>query len=432
MPSHHVLVVTADAGQASRLREQLEAIGHRPTLGVDAATTDAAVADLDELAAANAELQARQRELVAAEERVRHALAASGVATWEYDPQTRDLRWSANASAVLGLPRGTSPATFDEFLEHVHPDDRGVVAEVEPQVVGNQVSLPHEWDARILGADGDVRWVSGRGQRWAQTADGRLVAVGAVIEITQRKGLEEELGRARAEAEAANQAKTDYLGRLSHEIRTPLSTVIGFAQLLELESLPAPAASAVGHIQQAGRHLLRLVDDVLDIARIEAGRVSVNLEPVAVGELVRTAADLVAAQALDRDIDISIADDSVSDLYVLADAQHLSQVLVNLAGNAVKYNVEGGRVRLQARVEGGDVRIEVTDDGPGIPAENLPRLFEPFDRLDADQGEQTGSGLGLPLSRSLTELMGGVLDVESSHGSGSTFYVRLPAPRPPD
>lgn len=239
--------------------------------------------------------------------------------------------------------------------------------------------------------------------------------------------LEQEIGerrRAEAEADRANQAKSEFLSRMSHELRTPLNSIIGFAQLLEFEDHGVRQREGVDHILKGGRHLLSLINEVLDIARIEAGKLSISPEPVLVADIVRTAVDLIRPQAAGRSIEI--VETAPSDRYVIADRQRLQQVLLNLLSNAVKYNRESGTVSI-ACDDGppGWLRFTVTDTGHGIEPKMLDRLFRPFDRLGAEQTAVEGTGLGLVLSQRLVEAMGGTITAESTVGEGTAFTVEL-------
>jgi len=232
------------------------------------------------------------------------------------------------------------------------------------------------------------------------------------------------------EAEHANQTKVEFLSRVSHELRTPLNAVLGFGQLLEVEDdLSTDEQEAVGHILSAGRHLLNLIDELLDVAQTGSGTSERGLEPVLATEVFREALALVGPLA--RESGVHLRGERLAEndgLVVTADHQRLLQVLLNLLTNAVKYNHRGGMVIAECTaIDGGLVRLEVIDSGQGIDLEQLDRLFTPFDRLGAEQTLVEGSGIGLSLTLHLVETMGGSIAVDSAVGVGSTFAVDLQA-----
>jgi signal transduction histidine kinase/CheY-like chemotaxis protein len=238
--------------------------------------------------------------------------------------------------------------------------------------------------------------------------------------------------RAEAGAEVANRAKSEFLSRMSHELRTPLNAVLGFAQVLEIESLPPEHRESVEHILKGGRHLLGLINEVLDISRIEGGHLSISLEPVLVSEVIREALDLMHPLAATWNVHLDGALREIGDRYVLADRQRLKQVLLNFLSNAAKYNRPHGTVSISVNDASGDrLRLNVTDTGPGIPPEKMQRLFTPFDRLGAEEGAVEGTGLGLALSKRLVEVMGGDIGADSAVAEGSTFWVELPRAKDP-
>jgi signal transduction histidine kinase/CheY-like chemotaxis protein len=221
----------------------------------------------------------------------------------------------------------------------------------------------------------------------------------------------------------ADSAKNDFLSRMSHELRTPLNAIIGFAQLMQLANLPAEEQESADHILKAGRHLLSLINDVLDLSGIESGHVQLSLEAVELQSVVHEVVDLLGSLAAARGIVLVTAD--VPPVVVRADRQRLKQVLLNLISNAIKYNQAGGRVSCLVREGTSRLEIGVQDSGPGISPEHQARLFTPFDRLGAEQSEIEGTGLGLALSRTLIEAMGGSIRLDSTVGQGSTFWLAL-------
>jgi signal transduction histidine kinase/ActR/RegA family two-component response regulator len=248
----------------------------------------------------------------------------------------------------------------------------------------------------------------------------------AVVEQAQH-----ETERAREEATRANTAKNEFLSRMSHELRTPLNAILGFGQLLELSAHDADGQEGVKHILKAGRHLLALIDDVLDLSRIETGTLTVSLEPVEAAELIHDTLALIQPLADSRSIRVDLDPDGC-ELYVMTDRRRCRQVLLNLLSNAVKYNHDRGTVDVRCvRVTEQALRISVRDTGPGIDPARQERLFEPFDRLGAETSGVEGTGLGLALTKQLVERLDGTIGVQTAPAQGSTFWIDLPLVDPP-
>lgn len=229
---------------------------------------------------------------------------------------------------------------------------------------------------------------------------------------------------ARREAETANRAKTEFLSRSSHELRTPLNAILGYAQVLEMDLTAPTQRGHLQHILAGGRHLLELITELLDIARIEADRLDLQPEPVPVTMAIDEALGLVGPDAHARGIVLEVLA-PVPDLSLRADPQRLRQVLLNLLSNAVKFNRPRGHVRIQALTADDDIQIRVSDQGPGLSPAQIQRLFTPFERLGAERSAVAGTGLGLALSKRLIEAMGGTIGVDSD-GDGACFWIRLP------
>jgi PAS domain S-box-containing protein len=254
---------------------------------------------------------------------------------------------------------------------------------------------------------------------------GSMVTITFLTDLTERKRAEEDR-IARELADRANRAKSEFLSRMSHELRTPLNAILGFAQLLKMDEPRPDQERGVDQINKSGRHLLHLVNEVLDIAKIEAGKMRLSPEPIQLEAVVKEALELIRPLAEARHISLSFEATSKDDPSVLADQQGLRQVLLNLLSNAVKYNREGGEIAVTIRTtQDGHLRLQVKDTGQGIAPEKIGRLFVPFDRLDMEAVEQEGTGLGLALSKGLMEAMGGRIGAESMFGEGSTFWLEL-------
>jgi len=294
------------------------------------------------------------------------------------------------------------------------------------------VVTPVRWTAsaaRTLRAGKLSTRVPARGTREVAELAAAFNEMAATLEAneTELRKRHEALEAAREDAEAANQAKSDFLSRMSHELRTPLNAILGFAQVLELRDLDADERKSVGHILSGGRHLLELINEVLDIARIESGELKVSLEPVHVVEIVDEAMAMISPLAKRRHVRLASETESCARAHVVADRQRLKQVLLNLLANAVKYNREGGDVHVSCKAVGdGQLRIVVADTGIGIAEHDLVRLFQPFERLRQEGGDVEGTGLGLALTKRLVEAMAGEVRVDSAVGRGSTFCVDLP------
>lgn len=250
-----------------------------------------------------------------------------------------------------------------------------------------------------------------------------------VVEECISRRREHELCAAKDAAESANGAKGEFLSRVSHELRTPMNAILGFTQLLEMDELSEIQRSNVARIMRSAKHLLNLLNEILQISRIEAGRLAVELEPVKIADGIREASEFVQPMLAERGIGLRIEKPAFAASTVLADQQKMIQVFLNLLSNAIKYNREKGEIAVTIEiVDRTDVRVNVTDTGEGISPESLLKLFQPFERLGADRTKTPGTGLAL--SKKMVELMGGSIGVTSVVGQGSTFWVQFPLYNP--
>jgi len=384
-----------------------------------------------------------EKELKTADERMHLVLKATHDGIWDWNPQTHEDYLSPRWKEIVGYRDEELPNTEASFFDLIHPDDEQTVKEAIDRHLENKE--PFCVEMRLRHKDGSYRWILSRGEAiW--DFDGKPVRmVGAITDITDLKKAYDELRllnnelefrvqqrtaqmeAARDEAERASQAKSEFLSRMSHELRTPMNAILGFSQLLEIEELPSEVQGYVHEIHRAGDYLLELINELLDLSRIETGKMSVFLQPINVDHAVKTAVEIVYQQMGEKGIRFSL--DCQSELSVMADSTRLRQILINLLSNAVKYNVPNGAIKVTCHArEDGFLRISVIDTGPGIALEHQVNLFVPFERLGAEHSAVEGTGIGLALSKQLAELMGGRLGFESMihEGKGALFWLDLP------
>jgi len=382
----------------------------------------------------NNELTERQQLVISvreSEERFRLLFDASPDAIFLIDPHNPDPLWPiVNCNQAAGYMNGYAREeligqSIDNLnLKKGNREDFSVVLEnLRREVVVRGVEAGH------LHKDGHTFPIE-YSTTLIRVGDRELV-LGIDRDITERKQAEEALNRAKDAAEVASRAKSEFLSRMSHELRTPMNAILGFAQLLDMsrkEPLTPNQKERIRQIVKGGQHLLDLINEILDISRIEANRVQISPEPVSIQESIQEALDLTIPLAIKRDIQIVTKLGRLdANPFVMADRQRFKQVLLNLLGNAVKYNHDAGSVIITCQqIPANRWRISIIDTGSGIAPENIARLFIPFERLNADQPYVEGTGLGLVLAKRLIELMHGQIGVESILGRGSTFWIELP------
>ncbi|MEY2441531.1 MAG: hypothetical protein QOJ46_957 [bacterium] len=308
--------------------------------------------------------------------------------------------------------------------EFIHPDDVAAMRDDFSAHAGTEVVTN---TYRVIRGDGAYVYVEAKIRALYDPVSGELLEFHTVArDVGERRQAEGDVRRAKEEAELANAAKSEFLSRMSHELRTPLHSILGFGELLARGDLQPHQIEQVVQITRAGRHLLELINEVLDLSRIERGELHMSLEPVHVGQVVMEALDMLGPSAATHAVSL-VPPPQGLDIHVLADRQRLKQALLNLLSNAVKYNRHGGEVRVvAARRDPASARIEVADTGIGIAADDLARAFAAFERLGAEATDVEGTGLGLALTRRLIEAMGGTIGVDSEVGRGSTFWLDLP------
>jgi PAS domain S-box-containing protein len=364
-----------------------------------------------------------EEALRASQERLGLALEAASMGYWDRDIPSGETVWSPQLETLFGFVPGSLDAA-EAFTDRVHPQDRQTVQHwVEATISGDP---PGELKFRVLWPDGQVRWMQAQARVYRDGGGRPVRMVGVVVDVTERQHGEAALNQAKQEADRANRAKSEFLSRMSHELRTPLNAILGFGQLLQRDDLTEGQRESADQMLRGGRHLLGLINEVLDVSRIETGSLALSQEAVDVDELLKETIDLIRPLAAERELRVEVPRQEGCAWTVRADRQRLRQVLLNLASNAVKYNHHGGSIEFACQAAAdGRLRILVRDTGPGVPGDKLPRLFTPFDRLGAEMTDIQGTGMGLALSKRLTEAMGGSLTADSIEGKGSTFTIEL-------
>lgn len=390
----------------------------------------------------NAELRREmaEREKVDGDLREREASLANaqriaGLGSWRWDLETNEIRGSDEAYRIFAVDRATESITFDQFVGMVHPDDRDAVTQAIAASFedGTVYSVVH----RVVLADGTVRVVHERGETEFDENGDPAVMAGTAHDITEQHRILQELEGAKSQAEESSRSKSQFLANMSHEFRTPLNAIIGYSEILKEDAVEAGQAESstdLDRINVAGRHLLALVNEVLDLSKIEAGRMELYIEHFDVAELVSdlvsTVHPLAAADGNELTVDCAPDLDRMA-----ADATKVRQILYNLLSNAVKFT-EQGRIAVKVRRldepgtenHGGWIVFTVTDSGIGMARDRIEAAFLAFDQLDPSTTRKYGgTGLGLAISRHYCDMMGGAISAESEPGCGSVFTVRLPA-----
>ena len=346
------------------------------------------------------------------------------------DPQGSIVSWNTGAQRIKGFQ--ADEIVGRHFSTFYVPDE---VADRKPQrdLDLAAASGRHQDDGWRIRKDGSIFWANMVITAIRDQAGNLRGFAKLTRDLTERNKVEATLTDARAVAEKANLAKSEFLSSMSHELRSPLNAILGFAQLMESDSPPPTAAQGESIIQilNAGWYLLELINEILDLATIESGKLSISIEPVSLNDLLLECHSMIEPLAQRRGVHMSFPRSDAAH-FVNADRTRLKQVLINLLSNAVKYNSTGGSVAVEctASSTSGRVRMTVNDTGAGLPTEKLAQLFQPFNRLGQEVKGEEGTGIGLVVSKRLVELMDGVIGVESSVGKGSTFWVELPSTAP--
>ncbi len=370
--------------------------------------------------------KATEDRLKESETRLSNAQRIANLGSWSWERQTGKMYWSDEIFRIFGANKQELEANYTNFYHHVHPDDISMLKDVEKKLFqGESREVVH----RIVRSGREIRFVR-QFSEVEYNEEGKPENIsGTMLDITALKETELELLAAKNQAEYANEAKSEFLSHMSHEFRTPLNAILGFAQLMEFDaSISAQQLKRVEAISKAGKHLRTLIDGILDLAKIEAGKFELSIEPIKVAHLIEECRSFIKPLVEKSHVKIDIKPDEncCSDLYILADNTRMMQILLNLLSNAIKYSKKGGSVTLSCNaMENNMLRVYVEDTGRGIAKKELDLLFKPFSRLGAEKSKVEGTGIGLNITKHIVEMMGGTIGVESELGKGSTFWFEV-------
>jgi PAS domain S-box-containing protein len=381
--------------------------------------------------------RAAERTLEETRERLGLAVKAGRLGVWDWNVVTGEVYFDAEYKAMLGYDDHDFANRFDAWYEALHPDDRDRALVHVERAVADPRAHDFEHEFRLRTKAGEYRWIFGAATITRDDTGRATRVTGFHSDVHDRKAREDALRAANEGLARAARMKDEFLANMSHELRTPLNGVLGHAELLA-EEVHGPLSDAqrraVATIEASGLHLLRLINDVLDLARLEAGKLELVRQNVDVSELCQRALANVRREALHKSLKVAFAEKGIA-RPLLADPRRCEQMVASLLENAVRFTPTGGRIGLEVHAGEDALAITVWDTGIGVPPGEVDRIFQPFVQLDGGLARQHGgTGLGLPLVRRLAELHGGSLRVETAEGAGSRFVLTLPhapASRPP-
>ncbi len=371
----------------------------------------------------SAYLRTRQeKELVQQKDKLKKRQYYANVGDWDMDIENNIIAWSPS---LFGFEESIRHISLDDYMKLILPQDRSLFISNLKQCTENHQPINFEY--RLVKDSGQIIWVQMRGSKIIDDTKNAVVVLATLIDVNRNKHTEQELILASEAAERANSAKSEFLSNMSHELRTPLNSILGFGQLLDIDSSTSKMQKEnVSEIVKAGKHLLDLINDILDLSMLESGNINIILEPVNLKALINECITLMKPVAKKENIQLLTED--LPESYVYADNTRLKQALINLISNAIKYNTVDGRVTIAVSPKEDErFRVDIIDTGIGIEPKKFDDLFQPFNRLGLENSGKEGTGIGLSFTKKVVELMGGRVSFTSKVGEGSTFSLCFPA-----
>ncbi len=357
------------------------------------------------------------------------AVEASGMGIWEFNPEKNNIHWDDRMLEIYGITDGQNERSGNIWETYLHKGDYDETVAYAEECKRRNCDFKRDY--RIVTPDGVTRYVRSMA-RAVNASDSERKLIGVNIDITEDYERAQELELSRLEAEEANLAKSNFLANMSHELRTPLNAVMGFSETMSLEALgamPPVYREYANHINSSAQHLLAMIEQLLDLSRIEAGKMELSLDDVPLAALVEEVVQIVAS-AQDRPLTEFVIETESLDVTLRADARVMRQTLINLVGNAAKFSDAGSDILIAGRLSSASIEISVRDKGIGIAADDITAIFEPYNRSSSKSAQtRSGTGLGLPIARALIEAHGGSLDLASEVNVGSTLTITLPRDR---
>ena len=377
------------------------------------------------------EMKLVEEALKVSQNRLSMSLEFANIGTWDFNIEDGSLFWSEKVAPLFGGPESEMDTTYENFIAALHPDDCQSVLDAVNNCIndGTEYNIEH----RVIWKDGSVRWLHEQGDVIRREDGSAIKMLGVVQDITERRLVQERLQKATARAEKSDKAKSEFLSSMSHELRTPLNAIMGFSQLLEVSVKEEQEQRYIENVLGSSQHLLSLINDILELSKVESGEMEFSLGPVSLSEVLQNTLTMTGIDANKNGVTLHAPEDlNLDSIYVVADFIRLKQVFINLISNAIKYNKPNGDIYIQLEVNEDKLIIHFKDTGIGVPQNLMNKLFVPFNRLNQENSSIEGTGIGLAITKRFMEAMNGTISVQSVLNEGSVFSIILPLAKNPE